>query len=151
MRALKTSWAWPQHSTERHGPFPLGQNSRAADMDPAWGCMSHACAHTHASLAARAGEASVALPVLFRCLLEYNEKVGVLLTTCSPEVYGLLKDTLPKRVTVQHLPLDNAVCIGMFMMKWRPQVGIIMVGKRGARAPRQWRQARRGESVHWGE
>ncbi|KAG1655366.1 hypothetical protein FOA52_012093, partial [Chlamydomonas sp. UWO 241] len=76
--------------------------------------------------AADIGECSVALPVLFRCLLEYNEKVAVLLTTASPHAYALLKDNLPQRVTVQLVPLDNTLCIRLFLRAWRPQAGIVM-------------------------
>ncbi|WIA36478.1 hypothetical protein OEZ86_007778 [Tetradesmus obliquus] len=72
------------------------------------------------------GESAVALPVIFRCLLEYNEHVHVLLTTSTPEARTLLQNSLPSRVTVQFLPLDNVLCIRQFLAHWKPQACILM-------------------------
>ena len=51
----------------------------------------------------------------------------MLLTTGSFKAYSLLKDALPARVTVQLVPMDTPVSIALFMRKWQPQVGIVMV------------------------
>eukprot|EP00882_Tetradesmus_deserticola_P020521 GHRQ01022170.1.p2 GENE.GHRQ01022170.1~~GHRQ01022170.1.p2 ORF type:complete len:317 (+),score=91.28 GHRQ01022170.1:883-1833(+) len=72
------------------------------------------------------GESAVALPVIFRCLLEYNEHVHVLLTTSTPEARTLLQNSLPPRVTVQFLPLDNMLCMRQFLAHWKPQACILM-------------------------
>jgi 3-deoxy-D-manno-octulosonic-acid transferase len=58
---------------------------------------------------------------------EYNEKVNVMLTTASQDAYELLQASLPPRVIIQLVPLDNPVCASLFMKHWRPQVGILMV------------------------
>ncbi|KAL6757321.1 3-deoxy-D-manno-octulosonic-acid transferase-domain-containing protein [Haematococcus lacustris] len=77
----------------------------------------------HASTVA---ECAVALPVLFRCLLEYNDKVHIMLTVACADALKLLQGALPTRVILQMVPLDNPVSATMFMRHWRPQVGILM-------------------------
>jgi len=54
-------------------------------------------------------------------------QVRILLTTGSAKVYALLQESLPTRVTVQLVPLDTPICVALFMRKWKPQVGIILV------------------------
>ena len=51
----------------------------------------------------------------------------MLLTTGSFKAYALLKDALPARVTVQLVPMDTPLNIALFMRKWQPQVGIVLV------------------------
>jgi hypothetical protein len=58
---------------------------------------------------------------------EYNEKVNVMLTTGSQDAYELLQASLPPRVIIQLVPLDNPISASLFMQHWRPQVGILMV------------------------
>ncbi|KAJ9507689.1 hypothetical protein QJQ45_019133, partial [Haematococcus lacustris] len=77
----------------------------------------------HASTVA---ECAVALPVLIRCLLEYNDKVHIMLTVACADALKLLQGALPTRVILQMVPLDNPVSATMFMRHWRPQVGILM-------------------------
>ena len=60
-------------------------------------------------------------------LQEYNEHVHVLLTTGAPEARALLSTSLPPRVRVQYVPLDNHLCIQLFLAHWRPQACILMV------------------------
>ena len=71
-------------------------------------------------------------PMLTGCAmrpLSRTPQVRILLTTGSPAAYALLKEALPSRVTVQLVPLDTPLCIALFMQKWRPQVGIVMVSR----------------------
>lgn len=60
--------------------------------------------------------------MVFRCLLEYNESVHVLLTTGGPEAHALLAGSLPRRVLLRRAPLENRASVGRFLQKWRPQV-----------------------------
>ena len=59
-----------------------------------------------------------------------SSQVNLLLTTGSFKAYSLLKDALPARVTVQLVPMDTPLNIALFMRKWQPQVGIVMVRSR---------------------
>lgn len=72
------------------------------------------------------GETAVVLPVVFRCLLEYNEHVHVLLTTKSAEAISLLSTSLPPRVIVQDVPLDNYISMRRFLAHFQPQACILM-------------------------
>ncbi|KIY93183.1 3-deoxy-D-manno-octulosonic-acidtransferase [Monoraphidium neglectum] len=72
------------------------------------------------------GECAVALPVVFRCLLEYNENVRVLLTTGTPEAHALLAGSLPRRVVLQCAPFENAASVTLFLRSWRPQVAVFV-------------------------
>ncbi|GLI61820.1 hypothetical protein VaNZ11_004329 [Volvox africanus] len=72
------------------------------------------------------GETSTFLPVVFRCLQEYNEKVTILVTTPCLDVYKLLGGSLPHRVLVQLVPLENPITIAAFLRKWQPQVGVFL-------------------------
>lgn len=65
------------------------------------------------------------LPACF--VQEYNEHVHVLLTVGTPEAYTLLSGSLPPRVVLQYVPLENPVSVRLFLRHWRPQVGIFMV------------------------
>ncbi|GIL64490.1 hypothetical protein Vafri_18391, partial [Volvox africanus] len=72
------------------------------------------------------GETSTFLPVVLRCLQEYNEKVTILVTTRCLDVYKLLGESLPHRVLVQLVPLENPITIGAFLRKWQPQIGVFL-------------------------
>eukprot|EP00798_Chlamydomonas_sp_ICE-L_P012675 gene12675-15905_t len=71
-------------------------------------------------------DCSAALPVISRCLQEYNEKVGILVTVDSPEAFALVKRVLPTRVKVLTVPLDNPITARLFLRKWKPQVGVFL-------------------------
>ncbi|GFH29369.1 3-deoxy-D-manno-octulosonic-acidtransferase, partial [Haematococcus lacustris] len=77
----------------------------------------------HASTVA---ECAVALPVLFRCLMEYDDRVHIMLTVACANALKLLQGALPARVILQLVPLDNPISVAMFMHHWRPQVGFLM-------------------------
>ncbi|GFH15610.1 3-deoxy-D-manno-octulosonic-acidtransferase, partial [Haematococcus lacustris] len=113
LSVVKLAWhAWRQRDTTLQR---LGLSSIKRSAGPLiW---------LHASTVA---ECAVALPVLFRCLLEYNDKVHIMLTVACAEALKLLQGALPARVILQMVPLDNPVSATMFMRHWRPQVGILM-------------------------
>jgi hypothetical protein len=97
-------------------------------------------------------ECAVALPVVFRCLLEYNENVHVLLTTGSPEAHALLAGSLPRRVVLRRAPFENAASVRAFLARWRPQVrgrggGLLWRRGGGVRGAGSRRQARMGAAA----
>ncbi|CAD7697115.1 unnamed protein product [Ostreobium quekettii] len=71
------------------------------------------------------GESAVALPVIHRCLLEY-EKVNILLTTCTLEAYALLSRALPQRVILQYAPWDLPFGVQLTVLHWRPDVVVFV-------------------------
>eukprot|EP00798_Chlamydomonas_sp_ICE-L_P006582 gene6582-3234_t len=72
------------------------------------------------------GECPALLPIAFKSLQEFNEKVGIIVTVACLKAYALVRRALPSRVIVLLMPLDNPVSAALFMRKWRPQVGIFM-------------------------
>ena len=66
------------------------------------------------------------LPLLHRVLVEYNEKVLVLLTVRCEETLRLLRSSLPERVIVVRAPEDTCVPVRRFLRHWRPCLCVML-------------------------
>eukprot|EP00892_Ulva_mutabilis_P000387 jgi/Ulvmu1/10349/UM061_0032.1 len=73
-----------------------------------------------------AGECVFCLPLIHRVVVEYNEKVLILVTVRSEDALELLQSSLPDRVLLVRAPEDSPFAVGRFLDHWRPCIGVMM-------------------------
>jgi 3-Deoxy-D-manno-octulosonic-acid transferase (kdotransferase) len=75
-----------------------------------------------------AGECILCLPLIHRVVVEYNEKVLILVTVRCEDTLALLRSSLPDRVVVVRAPVDAPVPVGRFLDHWRPCICVMVTG-----------------------
>jgi 3-deoxy-D-manno-octulosonic-acid transferase len=75
-----------------------------------------------------AGECVLCLPLIHRVVVEYNEKVLILVTVRSEDTFRLLRTSLPERVILIRAPRDAPVPVGRFLEHWKPCIGVMVTG-----------------------
>jgi 3-deoxy-D-manno-octulosonic-acid transferase len=78
------------------------------------------------SLCDPTGECVLCLPLIHRVVVEYNEKVLILVTVRSEDALELLQSSLPDRVLLLRAPEDTPFAVCRFMEHWRPCIGVMM-------------------------
>lgn len=73
-----------------------------------------------------AGECVFCLPLIHRVVVEYNEKVLILVTVRSEDALELLHSSLPDRVLLVRAPEDSPFAVARFLDHWRPCIGVMM-------------------------
>jgi 3-deoxy-D-manno-octulosonic-acid transferase len=73
-----------------------------------------------------AGECVLCLPLIHRVVVEYNEKVLILVTVRSEDALELLQSSLPDRVLLIRAPYDTPFAVSRFLEHWRPCIGVMM-------------------------
>lgn len=66
------------------------------------------------------------LPLIHRVVVEYNEKVLILVTVRSEDALELLQSSLPDRVLLLRAPHDTPFAVNRFLEHWRPCIGVMM-------------------------
>ena len=72
------------------------------------------------------GECVLCLPLIHRVVVEYNEKVLILVTVRSEDALELLRSSLPDRVLLLRAPHDTPFAVNRFLEHWRPCIGVMM-------------------------
>jgi 3-deoxy-D-manno-octulosonic-acid transferase len=75
---------------------------------------------------AYAGECVLCLPLIHRVVIEYNEKVLLLVTVRSEDALELLNSSLPDRVLLARAPHDCPFAVSRFLHHWKPCIGVMM-------------------------
>lgn len=73
-----------------------------------------------------AGECTLCLPLIHRVVVEYNEKVLILVTVQAEETVELLRGSLPERVHVVRSPTDAPVPVRRFLAHWQPCICVMV-------------------------
>lgn len=76
----------------------------------------------------RAGECVLCLPLIHRVVVEYNEKVLILVTVRCEDTLALLRSSLPERVLLARAPVDASLPVRGFLDHWRPCIGVFLSG-----------------------
>lgn len=74
----------------------------------------------------RAGEVVLCLPIIHRVVVEYNEKVLILVTVRCEDTLTLLRSSLPERVLLVRAPVDATVPVRRFLDHWKPCLGVFL-------------------------
>ena len=77
----------------------------------------------------RAGECVLCLPLIHRVVVEYNEKVLILVTVRCNDTLELLRTSLPERVLLVRAPTDADVPVSRFLRHWRPCIGVMVTAE----------------------
>jgi 3-deoxy-D-manno-octulosonic-acid transferase len=73
-----------------------------------------------------AGEVVLCLPIIHRVVVEYNEKVLILVTVRCEDTLTLLRSSLPERVLLARAPADATIPVRCFLEHWKPCLGVFL-------------------------